>query len=179
MLNKPIDEVLVEYKPLVVSVARRYFLAGGEIEDLIQEGMIGLYKAAQNYDELGEASFTTFATLCVTRQILSAIKHANTEKNKVLNELAIAGEDGENYMNLIESLELNPEDKLISNQNMAYINKQIDMNLSLFEKQVLNNYIEGLKYDQIAEKLNVTRKQVDNTLVKIRKKLDFLSGLDI
>lgn len=174
MLNKPIDEVLEQYKPLVISIARRYFLAGGEIEDLIQEGMIGLYKAVQNYDEKSDASFSTFANLCITRKILSAIKHANNNNNKILNELAISGDDGENCMNLIVSLEQNPEDKFISNQNMKYINRQIDTNLSLFEKQVLNNYIEGLKYDQIADKLGVSRKQVDNTLVKIRKKLEFL-----
>ncbi len=179
MLNKPIDEVLKEYKPLVVLIARRYFLAGAEIEDLIQEGMIGLYKAIQSYDENNDASFKTFAVLCITRQILTAIKQSHSNKNKVLNELTIAGEDGVECMNLVVSLEPNPEDKFISQQNMLYINKQIEQNLSQFEKQVLYNYIDGLKYDQIAEKLNVKRKMVDNTLVKIRKKLEFLLKLDI
>lgn len=179
MLNLPIDEILEEYKPLVVSIARRYFLAGADFEDLIQEGMIGLYKAVQSYDEKAQASFTTFANLCITRQIQSAIKHANTNKNKVLNELTISGDDAEEKMNLIVSLEPNPEDKFISSQNMDYINKQIQTNLSQFERQVLNYYIEGLKYDDIASKLNVSRKTIDNTLVKIRKNLSFLLKLDI
>ena len=179
MLNLPIDKVLEEYKPLVVSIARRYFLVGGDFEDLIQEGMIGLYKAVQGYDENSQASFLTFANLCITRQIQSAIKHANTKKNKVLNELTISGDDIEDKMNLIVSLEPNPEDKFISQQNMDYINKQIASNLSQFERQVLNFYIDGKKYDDIASLLNVTRKTIDNTLVKIRKKLSFLLKLDI
>ena len=179
MLKKPIEEVLEEYKPLVVSIARRYFLAGADFEDLIQEGMIGLYKAVQSFDENAQASFMTFANLCINRQIQSAIKHANTDKNKVLNELTISGDDIEEKMNLIVSLEPNPEDKFISQQNMEYINNEIAKNLSQFERQVLNYYIEGLKYDDIALKLNVTRKTIDKTLVKIRKKLTFLLKLDI
>ncbi len=179
MQNLTTEEIIKKFKPMVVSIARRYFLAGAEMEDLIQEGMIGLYKAIQSYKPNSDASFSTFANLCITRQIQSAIKQANNNKNKVLNELTFSGEDGIERMNLVVSLEPNPEDEFISTQNMKYINKQIDSNLSQFEKQVLNNYIEGLKYDQIAEKLNVSRKMVDNTLVKVRKKLGFLLKLDI
>lgn len=174
MIENNIDEIIKKYKPLVVSIARKYFLAGAEIEDLIQEGMIGLFKAVQNYNDGMDASFATFANLCISRQIISAIKHANSDKNKVLNELSIAGDDGENTLNLIVSLEQNPEDKFISEESVKYIQGEIQKNLSYFERQILNLYIEGNRYEEIASKLNIDKKMVDNNLVKIRKKLSHL-----
>lgn len=167
-----LDQVLIEYKPLVSSIARRYFLTGAEQEDLVQEGMIGLYKAIQTFDKTKQASFKTFATLCINSQIKSAVRSANRNKNKILNEVML--EDNEELMYLVLSNEPNPEDKVINKEDFDNIKKEINSKLSLLEKQILRQYLLGKNYQEIASTLCLDKKSVDNGLNRIRKKLSHL-----
>lgn len=166
-----VEELLKQYKPLVIKIARRYFLVSGDIDDLIQEGMIGLYKAIIAYDDNKDASFLTFATLCVTRQLQSLIRKENAQKNFAFWELF----DND----LLENLDIpsnieNPEQRAISNQNLEYINSQIKLLLSNFELEVLQKYLKGYSYTQIANEAGVNKKSVDNALARLRSKLSHL-----
>lgn len=167
-----LDQILVEYKPLVSSIARRYFLMGAELDDLVQEGMIGLYKAINTYVSDKNASFKTFATLCINSQIKSAVKKANSNKNKVLNQVML--EDNQELMYLVLSTEPNPEDKMINRENFVDMKKEIMSSLSLLEKQILKQYLLGKNYNEIAKTLCIDKKSVDNGLNRIRKKLNHL-----
>lgn len=167
-----VEQILDEYKPLVTSIARRYFLVGAENEDLIQEGMIGLYKAIQTFDETKHASFKTFASLCIKSQIQSAVKMANRNKNKVLNEVML--EDNEQQMYLVISKDPNPEDRVINHEDYMQTKSEINKSLSLLEKQILKQYLLGKNYQQIANTLCLDKKSVDNGLNRIRKKLAHL-----
>lgn len=167
-----LSEVLNECKPLVSGIARRYFLMGAELDDLIQEGMVGLYKAVLNFNSEKGSTFKTFATLCINSQIQTAVKSANRMKNKIFNEIML--EDNEEVLYFVISEELNPEDKIISRENYNYIKKEITSRLTLLEKQVLKHYLSGKNYEEIAKTLCVPKKSVDNGLNRIRKKLSHL-----
>lgn len=171
-MNK--NEIMIEYKPLVVSIARKYFLIGAEVEDIIQEGMIGLYKAIEDYKGNQEASFKTFATLCINRQIQTAIKISNNNKNKLLNDIIELGIDDEERMNSLVSTEPNPEEQILRQERYEYVLSEIDKKLSKLEKQILNCYLEGYSYEKIAKILEIDKKSVDNGLIRIRKKLLYL-----
>jgi len=166
-----VEELLQKYKPLVIKIARRYFLLSGDIDDLIQEGMIGLYKAIIGYDETKDARFITFATICITRQLQSLIRKEHAQKNFAFWELFDS--------DLLENLDVpsnaeNPEERAISNQNMEYIISQIKSLLSKFELEVLMKYLSGYSYTQIAGDCNVNKKSVDNALARLRSKLSHL-----
>ena len=167
--QKAMESVLSEYKPLVTSISRRYFLVGAEPEDLVQEGMIGLYKAIQTFDESKQASFKTFATLCINSQIQMTIRNANRSKSKLLNEIML--EDNEEKMYLVVSMEPNPEDKVINQEDFNYVKNEIVSKLSLLEKQILKQFLLGKNYAEIAQTLCLDKKSVDNGLNRIRKKL--------
>ena len=167
--QKAMESVLSEYKPLVISISRRYFLVGAEPEDLVQEGMIGLYKAIQTFDESKQASFKTFATLCINSQIQMTIRNANRSKSKLLNEIML--EDNEEKMYLVVSMEPNPEDKVINQEDFNYVKNEIISKLSLLEKQILKQFLLGKNYAEIAQTLCLDKKSVDNGLNRIRKKL--------
>ena len=167
--QKAMENVLSEYKPLVTSISRRYFLVGAEPEDLVQEGMIGLYKAIQTFDESKQASFKTFANLCINSQIQMTIRNANRSKNKMLNEIML--EDNEEKMYLVVLLEPNPEYKVINQENFNYVKNEIISKLSLLEKQILKQFLLGKNYAEIAKTLCLDKKSVDNGLNRIRKKL--------
>ena len=162
------ETLLTNYKPLVSKIARQYFVMGGEFDDLVQEGMIGLYKAIKNYEETKDASFKTFASLCITRQMVSAIRKTKTIKGKMFAELL----DDELIGTLDASSDVeNPEELAISKQKGEYINKEIQDNLSDFEMKVLFKYCSGLTYENIAAECDVSKKSVDNALSRIRSKL--------
>lgn len=170
LVKQNVEKLLTECKPLVSSISRRYFLIGGEIDDLVQEGMIGLYKAIESFDPNKEATFKTFATLCINRQIQTAIRKATSEKNQVFLELF---DDTTNIYDEPSNKE-NPETNVISAEKMKYINSEIKSKLSKMEIVVLQEYLKGLCYDEIAKKLNIQKKSVDNALNRIRKKLAHL-----
>lgn len=166
-----VEDLLTQYKPLVNSISRRYYLVGADLDDIVQEGMIGLYKAINSYDESKNVNFLNFAKLCITRQIQSAIKKNNRLKNEFFKDLI--NEDDVVLNNMLCD-ELNPEDKIISMENCFYIKNEIKQKLSKFEKLILREYLLGKTYEDIAKKLEITKKSVDNGLNRIRNKLSYL-----
>ena len=173
-------EFLIEkYKNLVRKSARSYYLVGADHEDLIKEGMIGLFKAIRSYKPDRDAIFMTFATLCVGRHIRTAVSAYNRKKNEPLNSslsLEEVVEDGEGKgVSRMETLpdkeESNPEVVVISKERTDSIRREIHNNLSKFEKQVLELYDEGLSYSRIGEILGKPAKAIDNAIQRIRNKI--------
>ena len=171
-------ELFSRYKDLVVKIARGYFIVGGDLEDLVQEGMIGLYKAIKGFSDEKEASFKTFAVLCIKHQIQTAIKHANTNKNKPLSSAVSFQSFTENGMSenldflpISLILEDTPEEKIIDKENFKSLNEKIKNHLSPLEFKVLKLYLQGYSYREISTALNVSSKSIDNSLSRIKTKL--------
>ncbi len=175
--NKAQNYLLEKYKNLVGMKANKFFLIGAEDDDIIQEGMIGLFKAIQSFDLEKNNSFKTFANLCVERQLITAIKTSNRQKHIPLNSsfsLNNTAYDENDDTTVMEILDTNfvedPLDTITKREYMESIENKIDKNLSGFEKQVLNRYIQGESYVDIANKLNSPVKSIDNAIQRIRKK---------
>ncbi|MDR0840827.1 MAG: RNA polymerase sporulation sigma factor SigH [Christensenellaceae bacterium] len=170
------EELLYErYKNTVRAKARPYFLIGADRDDLIQEGMIGLYKAIRDYDPTRNAAFHSFAELCVTRQLISAIKTATRRKHMPLNSYVSFYSAASGQGDLTEVLELtaeNPEDMLIHKESEGDMLRRIDTLLSPREKRVVECFLSGMSYQQIAEHLHCGKKSVDNALQRVKKKLE-------
>ncbi len=166
--NEAVDQLLERYKPLVLKLSRARFIAGGERDDLIQEGMIGLYKAVRDYDPDRTASFATFAALCIDRQMLNAIDASRREKNLPLNNsVGLTDEELEQAVRQItESPEKIVIEQEMTDEKIAWLRE----NLSPLEKKVLGLYISGLDYREIAAVLGKPPKSVDNALQRIRRK---------
>lgn len=173
------DFLVYKYKNLVRMRARSYFLMGADTDDLIQEGMIGLYKAIRSYNGDKNVTFMTFASLCVNRQILTAVSAYNSHKNSPLNksislDAPVTDENGENTV-LSEVIagkdDGNPEDMYIAKEQAAYAIASLFSNLSKMERQVLELYNEGLSYIEIAKVLDKSPKSIDNALQRIKGKL--------
>jgi RNA polymerase sporulation-specific sigma factor len=178
-----IDYLMEKYKYLVRSKAKALFLIGGDKDDLIQEGMIGLYKAIRDYQAGKDNSFFNFADLCVSRQIYSAIKASNRKKNIPLNTyISLYApaygdnsdmEEKENLVDIIYQKNVsNPEELVIDKENTSMIEYELVRRLSDLEKQVLGLYMQDLKYIQIAEVLGKEPKTIDNALTRIKTKLN-------
>ena len=174
------DYIMDKYKNLVRSKAKSMYILGADREDLIQEGMIGLFKAIRDYDIGRDASFFTFADLCVSRQMYTAVQAAGRKKHAPLNTYISLyshasekeeGEENELLNSLISKADLNPEELLIDKENVELIEKTIEKELSSFEKQVLDLYLTGMKYTQIAKVLGKDEKSTDNALQRIKNKL--------
>lgn len=163
-----VEELLNKYKTLVLTIARHYFIIGGDIDDLTQEGMIGLYKAIQSYNGDKNSGFRSFAAMCIKRQILSAVKKANTKKNQMF---AYLFDDSQLVFLDTPSNRENPERNFIAQENYNILNNAIKSKLSKKELQVLKEYLAGESYDKIAQKLKTDKKSVDNALARIRQKL--------
>ena len=172
------DFIFERYKYLVRKKAKAMFLAGGDNDDLIQEGMIGLYKAIRDYNTDREASFATFASMCINRQMITAVAASNRKKNMPLNTYVSydmpAGGDEDSDMRLVDILqsqtELNPEKLLIDKEHNWDLKSRLKEVLSNFEQQVLTYYLEGMDYTAIAKKMQKPPKSVDNALQRIRSK---------
>ena len=172
------DFIFERYKYLVRKKAKAMFLAGGDNDDLIQEGMIGLYKAIRDYNTDREASFATFASMCINRQMITAVAASNRKKNMPLNTYVSydmpAGGDEDSDMRLVDILqsqtELNPEKLLIDKEHNWDLKSRLKEVLSTFEQQVLTYYLEGMDYTAIAKKMKKPPKSVDNALQRIRSK---------
>lgn len=176
-------ELFSRYKNTINKISRSFFLVGGDTEDLIQEGMLGLYKAIKCYSLNKNATFSTFASLCIKRQIQNAIKHAGSKKSSPLSsalplaEVINLDEDEDTGVGLIlPSKELLPDAQMISEENMKEIKEQIKKNLSLLEYRILTKYLAGKNYAEIAEELGTNKKSVDNALSRIKTKLSFLKN---
>ncbi|MBO5175809.1 MAG: RNA polymerase sporulation sigma factor SigH [Lachnospiraceae bacterium] len=178
--SEAMDYLMNKYKNLVRGRARTLFLVGADKEDLIQEGMIGLYKAIRNYDTLKNVSFRNFAELCISRQMYSAIKGSNTQKNQPLNNyISIdsmeVSEDRENPMEQLLGINFeknkNPEQLVLDKEAASVLEYTLVGHLSEMEKQVLHFYMKDMNYNQIAAALGKEPKAVDNALQRIKKKL--------
>lgn len=174
------DYICDKYKNLVRNKAKSMYILGADSEDLIQEGMIGLFKAVRDYDAGRDASFYTFADLCISRQMYTAVQASKRQKHIPLNSyVSLYGytaerEEGEER-NLMEALtnpaELNPEELFLDKERVAYLEKVIEQELSTFEKQVLDLYMTGMSYTQIAKVLGREEKSTDNALQRLKGKI--------
>ena len=171
--------LLNKYKNLVQNKVSRYFIIGAEKEDIIQEGMIGLYKAIKNYDTEKQNTFKTFANMCIERQLITAIKTSNRQKHIPLNSCvslnvsAYTNED-DNNIQLIEIYDdktvEDPLDTMMKKEYYKEIQNALDNSLSDFERKVLDRFIKGESYETIARKVDAPVKSVDNAIQRIRKK---------
>ena len=170
--NDDAMECLLErYRDMVRKEARRFFLAGGDEEDLIQEGMIGLFKAVQSYQPDKDASFRTFAGMCIDRQLYSAIQNSNRQKHMPLNSYISLSEEPEETDELEGSWWENPENIIIDQESTRSLEQEIHRTLSPMENKVLEYYLKGYGYIQIAKIMGKTPKSIDNALQRIRGKI--------
>ncbi len=183
--SEAVDYLLEKYKTMVRGKARSLYMIGGDRDDLVQEGMIGLFKAIQNYDVTRDAAFSTFAELCVSRQIYSAIKSSNRLKNMPLNtyvsiyapSFSAEGEEQENGFMIDASLssrQQNPEDILIRRESSQQLQEQLLEQLSKMERAVFEAYLQGKTYQEIAHEMDKTPKSIDNALQRIKAKVNSL-----
>lgn len=162
--KEAMEYLMDRYKNLVRSKVKTLYLMGGDKEDLIQEGMIGLYKAIRDFKKERKVTFYSFAELCISRQIYTAIKHSNTLKNQPLN----------NYLSmdaLNSASNPGPEETIIDRENAEGMRRLINSLLSPLEQEVLRLYLQGMNYVRIAQVLEREPKTVDNALQRIKRKL--------
>ncbi len=174
------DYLVNKYKSLAGILARAKFIPGADMDDTIQEGMIGLFKAIRDYEPGNGASFATFANLCISRQISTAIESSNRQKNIPLNTYISfyaddKNEDGEDSRSLIDEYvdesTMSPEQVLIDMENTRKLEEEIKNSLSKFEQDVLELHLAGVGYVDIAKALNRDPKSCDNALQRIRGKI--------
>lgn len=172
-----LEYLLNKYKDLVEMKVSKYFIIGAEKEDIVQEGLIGLYKAIKCFDKTKENSFKSFANLCIERQLITAIKTSNRQKHMPLNSsisLNATAYDDDSETELLDKLDMqvleDPLETITKKEYYKIIETKIDKNLSSFEKQVLARYARGESYVNIAEKLEAPVKSIDNAIQRIRKK---------
>lgn len=175
------EYLINKYKELAKIKSKTYYIAGGDNEDVIQEGMIGIFKAIRDFDEEKDASFRTFAELCVTRQIANAIKGANRQKHQILNESvplyigesSADGSDGayaEHFAS--RSPDADPESMMLMKETVDYL-KENDQNIfSPLESKVWNEMLKGKTYQEIAAELHRPAKAIDNAIQRIKKKIE-------
>ncbi len=164
-----LDLLMERYKVVVRRISRARFLIGGDEEDLIQEGMIGLYRAVQDYQAERGASFHTFAELCINRQMIKAIESSNSQKHFPLNHFVpLTAEEWDLAMREAGD---SPEALILEQEAMNEYLEDIEKRLSPLERKVLHLYLGGLDYRQIAQQLSKSPKSIDNALQRIRKKV--------
>ncbi len=171
--------LLNKYKPLVKAKSRAYFLIGADKEDIIQEGMIGLYKAIRDYQPEKNTSFRVFAELCVQRQIITAVKAATRQKHIPLNSYVSLNkpvfeeESEQTYLDFIKEGDVwNPEVLFIGQEDKISMEAHIGKVLSHFEAQVLIYYLQGKSYHEISQKIAKSEKSIDNALQRVKKKIE-------
>ncbi|MFS0675085.1 RNA polymerase sporulation sigma factor SigH [Ornithinibacillus sp. 179-J 7C1 HS] len=179
--NQALDYLITKYKNFVRAKARTYFLIGADKEDIIQEGMIGLYKAIRDYNEGKMTSFKAFAELCITRQIITAIKTATRQKHIPLNSYVSLDKpiyDEESDRTLLDviagSKAIDPQELLVNQEKFGDMEIKLSELLSEFERGVLQLYLEGRTYQEISADLNRHVKSIDNALQRVKRKLEQL-----
>ena len=172
------DYLMEKHKNLVRKKARALYLIGGDNDDLIQEGMIGLYKAIRDFDPERGASFHTFADLCISRQLYTAVQASQRQKHQPLNSyVSLSDSDNEEQTSSRASYAANdvrnrnPEELFIARENLEDMEGLIEKKLSRFEREVLRYYLSGMNYSQIADTLGKSSKATDNALQRIKKKI--------
>ena len=180
--NASLDELFTRFRPMVNAITRGYFLSDGDHDDLIQEGMIGLHKAILSYDINSNTSFSTFAYLCITRQVQSAVRRSTKLNTAILeNYLSIdpigrvqmSPDDDESTFYLVSDTP-SPEDVVLLSEATSALDNRIRDKLSDLEYKVFNLYLQGYSYSDIAGSLGKDIKSVDNAIERIRTKLQFL-----
>lgn len=174
-----LEYIIKKYKNFVKAKAKSYFLIGADKEDIIQEGMIGLYKAIRDFDGNKTNSFKCFADICITRQIITAIKTATRQKHIPLNSYVSLNKpiyDEESERTLLDiiatSIVSDPEELIISKEELKYIESKINELLSELEQEVLELYLNGKSYQYIADRLQRDVKSIDNALQRVKRKLE-------
>ena len=178
--EKALERLLARYRHYARAKARSYFLAGADREDIVQEGMIGLFKAIRDFDASHNTAFRAFAELCITRQIITAIKTATRQKHIPLNSYVslnkpLHDSDGSERAladSLVGPAVLDPADLVISAEEIASIRSSVDQLLSDLETEVLQLYMDGKSYQEIADRLGRHVKSIDNALQRIKRKLE-------
>ena len=177
--SQALEYLIEKYRNFVRAKSRSYFLIGADHEDILQEGMIGLYKAIRDFKQGKESSFRAFAELCITRQIITAIKTATRQKHIPLNSYVsldkpIYEEDSDRTLLdvIMSSEELDPEEMFISQEDAARIEETMNNVLSDLEQKALMLYLEGSSYQEISEELNRHVKSIDNALQRVKRKLE-------
>lgn len=172
------DYLMEKHKNLVRKKARALYLIGGDNDDLIQEGMIGLYKAIRDFDPERGASFHTFADLCISRQLYTAVQASQRQKHQPLNSyVSLSDSDNEEQTSSRASYAANdvrnrnPEELFIARENLEDMEELIEKKLSRFEREVLRYYLSGMNYSQIADTLGKSSKATDNALQRIKRKI--------
>lgn len=180
------EQLIKRYSIVVRARSRAYFLAGGESEDLIQEGMIGLISAIRSYTPEGGASFRTYAELCVKRRLYSAIRASYGKKNVSLDDcLSLQSpffdeNQADTFSDLQNAFQRGPEDELIDRENTSAFWEKFHLKLSTLEARILNMYLKGMSYREIASEVRKPVKSIDNAVQRVRKKLtQFISSGDI
>lgn len=184
---RAVDVLVRRYKNFVRSRVRTNFFVGADREDLIQEGMIGLFKAINDYDETRKASFRSFASICIKGQISTALKTATRQKHMVLNTSVSLDrpmfdeeDDRTTFMDLLRlETSQGPEEMLLRQEKMNIIEDKLNASLSQLESQVLKLYLEGRSYIEISKILKRPDKSIDNALQRIKKKLEYLGDHEI
>lgn len=185
--SRALDELMTSLRPMVTRIARGYFLTNGDSSDLIQEGMLGLYKAFLNYNLDSPVSFDAYAAICIRRQVISAVRSSLSKKNMPLNQYIGIGAQGglivehpeqfdedEDFEFPLPSEELSPEERVVLYERTRELQERIKSVLSDFELQVLRQYLHGASYREIAKSLDKNAKSIDNAIMRIRTKLKFL-----
>jgi RNA polymerase sporulation-specific sigma factor len=178
--DRALATLLDKYRGFARSKARSYFLVGADREDIVQEGMIGLYKAIRDYNPDMQTTFRAFAELCITRQIITAIKTATRQKHGPLNNYVsfsrpvLTDDDGERCLgDMLPVVQVSdPADLVISAERIRALQEHFDTVLSDLEAEVLRLYVDGKSYQEIAEVLQRHVKSIDNALQRIKRKLD-------
>lgn len=163
------DTLMNNYKSLASTIARKYYLIGGDNEELVQEGMIGLYKAIVSFNSDKGVTFKTYASRVIENKIIDAIRHASSGSNLIFND-SVYVDDGD----ALSSSDPTPESTYLSSENEYELMKEIWQKLDEFERQVMKYYVVGFPYAEIAEKLGKSTKSIDNAISRIKKKLKYL-----
>lgn len=172
-----IDYLMNKYEGIVRKKANTYFLIGSDREDVVQEGLIGLFKAICDYDENKRSSFKSFAELCITRQIITSIKTATRLKHTPLNGYIsiykpVQDESEQALIDIIEYFEADqPQDLLVMKENMHHVQTELLKVLTGLEWNVLRHYLEGFTYEEIALQIGRSEKSIDNALQRIKRKV--------
>ncbi len=174
--SRATEFIVNKYREFVEIRSIPYFMAGSERDDLVQEGLIGLYKAIKSYSLNKNANFKTFAEICVVRQMISAVKSSTRKKNSPLNHYVSihTSEDEIDTISakLVDTKNENPESMLIERESVQGIQSKIYSILSEFESEVLSYYLSGITYKEIAKIIGKSSKAVDNALCRIKKKVE-------
>jgi len=176
--SEALDFIVHKYRQFVRAKARSYFLIGADREDIVQEGMIGLFKAVRDYKDDKLTSFRAFAELCITRQIITAIKTATRQKHIPLNSYVSLDrpvydeESDRTLLDMISESKADPQELIISQEEIDHIEVKMRELLSDLERKVLTLYLDGQSYQEISEELNRHVKSIDNALQRVKRKLE-------